>query len=237
MTLPKPAALLQDSVLRRRTMVDCQVKTFDVTNQPVLERMLEVPRELFLPDEWKELAYSDNALEITVEAPKAGVRYVLPPLILARMLQEATLGSTDKVLDIASGMGYSTAVLAGLVGKLTSLESHRTLADRIASALDACSISTVDVVEGPLANGWLPQAPYDVIIVNGAVEAGLDALFAQLAEGGRLITIQQVCDDFGGRANQAIRFEKNAGKISSRFLFDASAPLLQEFRQAPQFVF
>ncbi len=230
-------ALLPDSVSRRRTMVDCQIKTFDVTDQRILARLLEVPRELFLPEEWKEVAYSDNALEIAAPASKDVPRRMLPPLVLARMLQEATLESSDTVLDIASGMGYSTALLAGLVGKLTSLEPQPAWADRTASALHTCDIVNVDVVAGPLGNGWKAHAPYDVILINGAVEAGLDALFAQLAEGGRLIAIEQVADAFGARASKAVRFEKNAGKISSRFLFDASAPLLDEFRQAPQFVF
>jgi protein-L-isoaspartate(D-aspartate) O-methyltransferase len=221
-------------------MVDCQIRTFDVTDPGVISRFLDVPREIFLPSKWKPLAYSDNALEIQMDqaAGAGGVpRELLPPLVLARLMQNCSLKAGDRVLDVAAGTGYSTALLAGLAGEITALESDLVLASQIATNLHACHIDQLHVVVGPLAQGAAKHAPYDVIFVNGAVEAQLESLFQQLSEGGRLVAIQRNDENLPGRGSKAVRFEKIAGEISVRYLFDASAALLAEFQKKPQFVF
>jgi protein-L-isoaspartate(D-aspartate) O-methyltransferase len=236
MTTFESLDLLPDSVLRRRTMVDCQIRTFDVTDPGVIARFLEVPRELFLPAKWRALAYSDNALEIQTDSESGPSRQLLPPLVLARLMQGASLKAGERVLDIASGTGYSTALLAGLAGEVTTLESDTAFAALIKSNLEACGLHA-DVAVGALPLGVAKKAPYDVIFVNGAVEAELETLFQQLNEGGRLLTIQRGSEDSSSRANKAVRFEKIAGEVSARFLFDASANLLAAFQKSPQFVF
>jgi len=237
MTNSEPFDLLPDSSLHRRTMVDCQIRTFDVTDPGVIARFLDVPREIFLPAKWRGFAYSDKALDIIADSVSGASRQLLPPLVLARLLQGATIQPGDKVLDIAAATGYSTALLAGLAGEVTALESAPAFAALIESHLRACNIHNAQVVTGALAKGVSKTAPYDVIFINGAVEADLEILFQQLNEGGRLLAVQRLMEDPSGRASKAVRFEKIAGEISSRFLFDASAALLKEFQRAPQFIF
>jgi len=227
------ASLPTDFATRRRMMVDCQIRTFDVTDQLVLAQFLAVPREQFLPAGMGDLAYSDTALRITTEN---GPRQLLPPLVLARMLQEAVVKATDKVLDIGSCTGYSSALLAGLSASVVSVENTAALKGVVEANLAAAGISGVTAVQGPLPGGYSSGALYDVIFVNGGVEAGYEALTAQLAEGGRIIAIENFAGK-GAHASKAVRFEKVRGRLSSRYLFDASAPTLEGFQKAPEFVF
>src|SRR5262249_41154702 len=122
--VPKP---LSRSAILRQTMVDRQIRTYDVTDQRILARMLEVPREQFLPADQAELAYSDPARLLNpAEAGKAG-RWLLAPLVLARLIQGAQIKPTDNVLDIAAGTGYSSALLAGIAARVHALESEEGL--------------------------------------------------------------------------------------------------------------
>jgi len=236
MTTAEPLELIPDSILHRRTMVDCQIRTFDVTDPGVIARFLDIPREIFLPSKWKPLAYSDNALEITSPADSTR-RQLLPPLVLARLMQNCSVKQADHVLDVAAGTGYSTALLAGLASKVTVLESDAGFASQIEANLKACKINPAKTVVGRLVDGAAKYAPYDVIFVNGAVEAELETLFHQLSEGGRLVTIKSEAQNLPGHVSKAVRFEKIAGEISSRYLFDASGMLLADFRRKQQFVF
>jgi protein-L-isoaspartate(D-aspartate) O-methyltransferase len=225
-----------DFALLRRTMVDCQIRTFGVTDRAVIARFLEVPREIFVPAEARAFAYSDLSLKLANGAPDNESRRLLAPLVLARLLQDAEVKEKDKVLDIAPGTGYSTAILAGLADDVTALEANSDLQATVASNLAAIGFN-LPVVAGSLPDGVAERAPFDLIFVNGAVEGRLEGLFAQLREGGRLITLSRAPRDPERRACHATRFEKNAGQISSRILFDATAPLLSAFRQEPHFVF
>lgn len=233
----RKADLVAASAERRRTMVDCQVRTFDVTDQALLARMLEVPREHFLPLELEELAYSDSSLEIRPGQFAETSRGLLPPLILARLLQGAGIRPTDKVLDVGSAGGYTAALLAGLAGKVIGLESDGRLRDFTRANLDTFDLGAVEVVHGALERGVPGKTPFDVIVVNGAVETGLEPLLAQLKEGGHLVTILRTAGDPTGRAAKAVLYEKVEGKGSLRVLFDATAPVLAGFRRAPQFTF
>ncbi|MGH6818452.1 MAG: protein-L-isoaspartate O-methyltransferase family protein [Methylovirgula sp.] len=221
----------------RRTMVDRQIRTFGVTDRAVIARFLEVPRESFVPAEQKALAYSDLSLTIANAAPGGESRRLLAPMVLARMLQDADVKKEDKVLDVAPGTGYSTAILAGLAGGVTALEADSELQTLVKSSLAAVGFDKLPVFAGPLPDGVAGRAPFDLIFVNGATEGQLDRLFGQLGEGGRLITLSRAANDPDRFACHAVRFEKIAGQISSRILFDAAAPLLRAFREAPHFVF
>ncbi|ACB95356.1 protein-L-isoaspartate O-methyltransferase family protein [Beijerinckia indica] len=225
------------SAFLRQTMVDCQVRTFDVTDQRLLERMLEVPRESFLPASLAPVAYSDKVLRLAPTHPAGAERHLLPPLILARLIQGAQVTPNDHVLDIASGSGYSTALLAGLAHDVVALESEPEWAAFTRNAIAAHGLQTVSVVEGPLAEGVPAQAPFDLILINGAVEAQLETLFAQLQEGGRLLALTYEENDPTKRAGKAVRFEKIGGEISQRTLFDFSLPVLEAFARAEQFKF
>jgi protein-L-isoaspartate(D-aspartate) O-methyltransferase len=228
------AERLSQSAHLRRTMVDCQVRTFDVTDQRVLARMLEVPREQFLPPELAPFAYSDIALQVK---PGNERRSLLPPLVLARLIQAASVTPADTVLDVAPATGYSSALLAGLAERVVALESERAMYDELRSNLDSFGLTTLPAVLGPLTEGAAEEAPFDLIFINGAVEANLGGLFAQLKEGGRLIALQSVPGDQAGRASKAVRYDRIEGAMGSRVLFDAAAPVLDAFRRSEQFTF
>ncbi len=218
----------------RLTMVDSQIRTFDVTDRAVIGRFLEVEREKFVPPQLSDLAYSDIALKIAPAKPGQSERRLLAPMILARLLQAALVKSGEHVLDVAPGTGYSTAILAGLTPNVVALESDPDLQAMTKAALTA---SGLPVFGGALNEGVPSAAPFDVILINGAVEAHLDALFAQLRDGGRLLTILRSASPANQHASRAVVFEKNSGEISRRGLFDAAAPLLDGFRAEPTFVF
>ena len=226
-----PSELLPDSKTLRQTMVDCQVRTFDVTDQRVIARFLAVPRERCLPAEFRHLAYSDVGF-----TTPAG-RYLLPPLVLARMIQNARVRSSDRVLDVAAGTGYCSALLAGMAAGVTALEATTALQVELVAGLAGTGTTGVLAEVGALEEGVASGAPYDVILIEGAVETNLDGLFSRLAEGGRLVTIQRATLDPTGRAAKAMCFEKRDGEIGTRYLFDASAPVLPPFRTAAAFVF
>jgi protein-L-isoaspartate(D-aspartate) O-methyltransferase len=218
----------------RLTMVDSQIRTFDVTDRAVIERFLAVEREKFVPPQLSDLAYSDMALKIAPARSGASERRLLAPMVLARLLQAAAIKTGEHVLDVATGTGYSTAILAGLTPNVVALESDP---DLQASTKAALATSGLPVFGGPLDEGVASAAPFDVILINGAVETHLEALFAQLRDGGRLLTISRSAVPANQHASRAVIFEKNSGEISRRGLFDAAAPLLDAFRAEPAFVF
>lgn len=229
--------LMSQSAIHRRTMVDCQIRTFDVTDQLLLARLLDVPREHFLPPDLASLAYSDVALQLKPGKPGEKARTLLPPLILARLIQGAMVGETDRVLDVASGTGYSAAILAGLAGSVIALESELSLFNSLRHNLDSFGLTKVRTILAPLAEGAPADGPFDVIFINGAVETHLEALFAQLKEGGRLLALTCLPGDQGGHAGKAVRYEKVDGQTGYRVLFDASAPVLEAFRKTAEFTF
>ena len=221
----------------RQTMVDCQIRTFGVTDPKVLARLLAVPREQFLPEDKASLAYSDLALQLPPAASGSEARWLLPPLILARLLQGAEVNHGDIVLDVAPGTGYSTALLAGLASRVVALESELPLYDALRSNLGTLGLGNAQAQLGPLAVGAPDEGPFDIILINGKVEANLDALYAQLKDGGRLLTLESVAGDQSGRAGKAVRCQKTGKAIGYRILFDAAAPVLQEFKKSEQFIF
>ncbi|CAN2532332.1 MAG TPA: protein-L-isoaspartate O-methyltransferase [Methylosinus sp.] len=218
----------------RQTMVERQLRTFDVTDLPLLRRFLTVPREIFLPQDIAPLAYSDLALTLDDERGRPA-RSLLPPLVLARLLQEAGIRETDRVLDIAGGTFYSSALLSPLAQEIVALEDDARLAATARSYLQFIGAKNVRIETGPLAAGVPGAAPFDVIIIQGAVEAGLDRLFEQLTPDGRLLAIAKSEPDAGWAVT---RFDRSGGApAGARALFDASAPVVKGFEKAPGFVF
>ncbi len=214
----------------RRTMVDRQLRPFDVTDVPVLQRFLDLPRELFLPRELAPLAYSDRTITL-----KASGRVMEPPLVLARLLQGAEIRETHKALDIGGATGYPAALLSGLAREVVALESDPALAAQARANLAAIGATNVSVETGPLQAGVRNRAPFDVIIIHGRVEQGLDTLFQQLTPDGRLLAF--IKDEIDG-GERVVRFERSGGKAAGeRPLFDACAPILPGFEKAPSFVF
>jgi protein-L-isoaspartate(D-aspartate) O-methyltransferase len=227
---------LKDSAVQRQTMVDRQIRTFDVTDQRLIAQLLSVPRERFVPDSMRDFAYSDVGM--TVEAGEGGEnRYLLPAFILARMIQGAQVRASDRALDVAAGTGYSSAILAGLAADTVVLESSSERRKDIEARLASVGLGRIQVMDRDLRQGVAEAGPYDVILVNGAVETGLEPLFAQLSDGGRLVAIQRSALDPTGDAAKVLCFEKRNGHVGTRYLFDARAPILPDFQRPPAFSF
>lgn len=215
-----------DYAAARRKMVENQLRANKVTDDRLLEAMGALPREAFVPKAQQGIAYVDEDLQI------APGRFLLEPMILARLLQAADVGAGDVVLAVADAGGYAAAVLSRLAGVVVVLEADGAQSARTEANLRAQGIGNTSVVTGRHGAGHQSQAPYNVILINGAVEVLPDALLAQLAEGGRLVTVQA---DQG--VGHAILIKKVAGNLSKRVLFDAGTPLLADFAKTPGFVF
>lgn len=220
----------------RRMMVDGQIRTFDVTDQRVLETFYRTPRELSLPAGLRGLAYSDASLVVPFGAA-AGGRAMLQPMFLAKLMQGATLQATHRVLVVAGASGYTAAVVAPLVASVVSLETDAALTRSAADYLATLGLGNATAVTGPLEAGHPEGAPYDCIVVAGGVEVGLERLFAQLAPGGCLVTVHGKATEPERRAGKAVRYDRVADDVSPRNLFDATVPVLDAFREPPGFRF
>lgn len=216
-----------DYAAARLNMVESQLRTNKVTDAALLSAFEEVPRERFLPEALRGIAYIDEDLSL------GGGRYLMEPMVLARLLQAAHPGPEDMVLDVGCGPGYAAAILARLAGTVVALECDPELAASANRNLSDLGIDNAVVVEGALGAGYAKQAPYNVILVQGTVAEVPAVLADQLAEGGRLVTI--VRDRAGiGRATLV---QRSGGVVSGRVLFDASVPALPGFEPEPGFVF
>jgi protein-L-isoaspartate(D-aspartate) O-methyltransferase len=213
----------------RRNMVDTQLRTYDVTNLQLLDAVEAVDREPFMPAAMRSLAYVDQAVTISGEGAS---RRLLTPMVLARLLQAAEIVAGDRVLDVAGGTGYGAAVLKALGAHVTMLEATDALANQARSALAAAGVTAIGVKSGALADGVSDHAPYDVIIINGAVETRPDKLLAQLADGGRLVAVVGT-----GRSGRVTVFRKDGETIGQKAIFDASVDALSEFAEHKPFRF
>ncbi len=213
--------------LARANMVDSQIKTNRVTDPRLIDALRELPRERFLPEAKRGIAYIDQDIDL------GGGRALMEPLVLARLLQAAAVQPDDIVLDIGCGTGYASAVLARLAATVVAVESDEALAAAAEAVTGALEIDNLVVVRGELAAGYAKQGPYNVILINGAVGELPPAICDQLAEGGRLVTVRRA----GPGPGRAILLERHGGHSSSRILFDASTPYLPGFVPEPGFVF
>ncbi|SDR48358.1 protein-L-isoaspartate(D-aspartate) O-methyltransferase [Rhizobiales bacterium GAS113] len=216
----------------RRRMVHNQIRTADVTHRPLLSVLEELPREAFLPEPAKPFAYSDQHLETGRIEATGELRYSLAPVLLARMVQAVEPVPGCKVLHIACGTGYGSAVFANLGAQVVAVDEDPKIIASARAALAAAGVTTVTALAAPLAEGAKSQAPFDVIFIEGAYQQEPASLTTQLAEGGRLIGVNGL-----GRAGQVMLQVKSAGVITGRSVFDASAPLLAAFAKAPAFAF
>ena len=219
---------MADAATQRKNMVESQVRPSDVTDRRILRAMLEIPREAFVPAGMKGLAYSDTE----VGMPGAGRRALLAPRTFAKLIQLAAPEARDKVLDVGSLTGYSAAVLARLSASVIALESDAGLAAAARNACHGVEVKNVTVATGDLCAGVPDQGPYDVIVVEGAVDSAPERLLAQLAEGGRLVAI------LGDAPPQrAVLWRRRGSSWDETPGFDAAAPVLPGFEQRAAFRF
>jgi protein-L-isoaspartate(D-aspartate) O-methyltransferase len=214
---------MTDFATRRTFMVDTQVRPSDVTKFPVIEAMLAVPREAYVPDQKREAAYVGENLDL------GSGRVVLEARTLAKMLDALDIQSDDVVLDIGCGLGYSSAVIARMADAVVAVE-EAAFADEAQSILSQQGADNVAVVEGELRDGVAKSGPYDVIILQGAVESMSDAILDQLEEGGRIACLWQE----GALGVVRIGYKLD-GQVNWRFSFNASAPVLPGFERHAEF--
>lgn len=217
---------MNDFTAERHAMVDCQVRPSDVTNYAIIDAMLSVPREMFVPKSQKVIAYSEAEIRLT------GDRTLMPARIFSKMLEETGVGPDDLVLDLAAGSGYSSAVLSRLCGAVIAIESDADLVKSAGQALEAQEVDNVVLSEGNPVDGDSAHGPFDVIFVNGGVENVPDALVDQLKIGGRLVAIF-----INGAVGQCRVVVKTEASRSSRYAFDAWAPVLPGFEKEKSFAF
>ena len=218
---------MADYAVARLNMIEGQIRPNKVTDGRVLAAMAEVPRERFVPKKLQGAAYVDEDLAV------APGRYLMEPAVFARLLQAAAIAPTDLVLDIGCATGYSTAVLARLAATVVAVESDGGLAKTAVALLAELDADNAVVVEGELKAGYAKQAPYDAIVLGGAVEQVPPAITDQLAEGGRLAAV--VAD--GSSVGVGVLMLRARGALLRRVLFDAAVPPLPGFEAERGFVF
>ena len=216
-----------DHAAARRNMVTGQIRTNRVTDERLIDAMAEIPRERFVPHARRGGAYVDENVEI------AAGRFLMEPMVLARLVQEADIRADDVVLDVGCGTGYASAVMARLAATVIALDVDDSLAGEAERVLSAIDADNAIVVTGPLAEGYVSQAPYDAILVGGAVDHLPQALADQLAEGGRIVGVLRE----PGTVGQATLWARHRGALSSRSLFEASLPALPGIARPARFEF
>jgi protein-L-isoaspartate(D-aspartate) O-methyltransferase len=219
---------MTDFALARRNMVDGQLRPNRVTNAALLSAVGELPRERFLPKALRSVAYADD------DVPLGGGRFLMEPMVLARLIQALQARPGDKVLVVASGRGYGAALLSRLVKSVVAVECDSALASSAEQTINDLGIVNIKQTVAKLENGAAADAPFDAILIEGAVHEIPRAILDQLAEGGRLTTVRAAPAGVLGVAELVV---KEGGVASGRPLFDAGTPALPGFAPAPRFTF
>lgn len=214
----------------RQNMVDGQVRPSDVTDIRILDAMLAVPREAFVPETRQALAYLD--LDLDVSEADAARRYLIQPAVLAKMLQAVEIKTSDRVLVVGCATGYAAAIVAQLAPEVTATEADSALAAKAQAILARNGCGNVAVKTAAAAEGYSAGAPYDVIVLNGATEIVPEQLYGQLRNGGRLVGVFAT-----SRPARATLVTSSHGDFGHRTLFDAAAPVLPGMELVPAFVF
>ena len=215
---------MSEFATRRVMMVDTQVRPSDVTKFPIIDAMLTVPRETYVPDSKREAAYMGENLSL------APGRVMLEARTMAKLLDALDVQPKELVLDVGCGLGYSAAVIARLAETVVALEEDEMLAAEAQRLLSEEGVDNAVVVTGKLSEGSVKCAPYDVITIEGGVEQVPDAILAQLKDGGRIGAIFME-----GAVGTARVGYKAGGKVTWRSMFNASAPVLAGFRTSRGF--
>ena len=215
-----------DMTAARAAMIDSQIRTNDVFDRRLLAAIADVPREAFVPAAQRALAYADASVET------GPGRFLMTPRAFAKLANAAGVGEHSRVLDVACGSGYSSAVLAHLAASVVALDEKAEDLKAVAAQLAHLQLNNVETLAGPLKAGAPGKGPFDVIFVNGAVEVVPQAWLDQLAEGGRLAVFVA-----GRGIPQARVYSKSGGQTAWRAVFESAAPSLPGLEAAPSFQF
>lgn len=218
---------MQNFTIARENMIESQVRPNGITDHRLISAMSRVPREQFVPDSLKSIAYMDE--DIALPMGEGGARrFLIEPMAYARLVQAAKVKPSDIVLDVGGGSGYSAAVLSHLAQTVVAIESDAALVQAANENMLRLEASNVAVVESSLKDGHSAEGPYDVIIINGRVGVVPDELLNQLADGGRLVAVVGATE-----VAQARLYTRSGDQVADRHVFDASIPALSEFDAPP----
>lgn len=218
---------MADYAAARLNMVESQLRTNRVWDPRILEAFETVPRERYVPERARGFAYIDEDLAL------GHGRYLMEPMVMARLIQAAEIAPGDIALDLGCGTGYAAAVLAQIAATVVAVEEVPELAKAAAESLESQQVTNAVVVEAKLSEGYPKQAPYDVIVLGGAVAEMPRAIEEQLAEGGRMVGVVRDAQGVG----RAMLMRKVGGVVSGRVLFDANTPIMPGFERKAKFVF
>ncbi|QQR40833.1 protein-L-isoaspartate O-methyltransferase family protein [Devosia rhizoryzae] len=221
---PPDVFFMVDFTTARRAMIDSQVSAAGVTERRLLASMGRLPREIFVPEDRRGLAYIDDLHAL------GNGRFLPSPAIFARLAQLADVKETDRVLELGAGTGYGTAVLASLAHHVTGLETDTNLADQARANLAALAVLNAAIVSGTVDD--LAEQRFDVILVEGALEAEPADLLTRLSPNGRLVTLIR-----RGRVAVAHRYRPGRDGFKKETHFDATLPALFPVAHAEEFVF
>ncbi len=216
-----------DFFIMRQNMVKGQILPENVTNPLLIDAFLKIPREKFVPRQLSHIAYMDTNFPFNIG------RFLLRPATLAKLLNAVEPKPSDKILYVAAGTGYGPALLSQMVDHVVALDSEDILTQEAERHVEELNLSSINVVLGPLPDGWEKEAPYDKIIIEGCVERIPESLTLQLKERGVITTFKH-CNNQGSKA---IKYVKMGGVFTEITLFDAFAPRLEAFHGVKEFIF
>ena len=226
-----------DFATQRTNMVESQVRPSDITDRRIIRAMAEIPRELFVPQALRDVAYMDADVPLSAAGSVAAAgRALIATRTFAKLVQLAEIEADDVVLDVGAATGYSVAVLAKLARAVIALESDDRLAREARRNLAALKLDNVSVVTSDLPGGHPQDGPYDAILVEGAVAEVPRALLQQLKDGGRLVAIR-LSTPAQGSLGKAVVWRRHDGTVGENSAFDAAAPELPGFEKAMEFAF
>ena len=206
--------------LARKNMVDCQLKPNKVKDKNVLNAFLETPREKFVKKYNINHSYLDENLKITKD------RYILNPTILARLIQSLEIKKNETVLSVGSGSGYGVVILSYLADTVIGIETDNKLVESSSEILLNLNVNNAAIIKGNVVEGYVNQAPYNAILIEGAVNEVPKDILNQLSDNGKLATVENLDSSIG----KAVKYEKAGNTFVKNILFDANLPILNSFK-------
>jgi len=217
-----------DFKIARKNMVENQIRANKVTSLNVINAFLDVPREKFVPDALQEISYVDEDIQLSRN------RFMMKPMILARLFQSLNLKGNENILHVGSNSGYGSAILSRMCSSVISLESDKKLFETSIHTFSKMGFDNVVPLHGSMENGVEKEAPFDIIFIEGSIETEPKSLFGQLNENGKLIAIIRPANIKIGKAKL---FFKISNEIGLENLFDAQVSKLSIFKSKTKFSF
>ena len=217
-----------DFKIARSNMVENQIRANKVTNLSVINAFKDVPREKFVPDSLQEISYVDEDIQLSRN------RFMMKPMILARLFQSLNLQGNENILHVGSNTGYGSAILSRMCSSVISLESDKKLFEKSIHAFSNMGFDNVVPLHGSMESGVEKEAPFDIIFIEGSIETEPNGLFTQLNNNGKLIAIIRPVNIKIGKAKLFFKIRDEIGKEN---LFDAQVSKLSIFKSKTKFSF